>query len=151
MSVLLRSPPSAGSSLLVSVEPLAAEAAEPLMPTSYRVQSGDTLYSVARRFGVTVEQIKSWNSLKANTVQTGQSLTLVAGAVQSEPAAGLMRVSMPARTVAAKSSTYTIRNGDTLFGIAIKFGVELADLMRWNKLTARSVIQPGARIRVAAL
>jgi membrane-bound lytic murein transglycosylase D len=43
-----------------------------------------------------------------------------------------------------------VRAGDSLFAIANKFGVELHDLLRWNRLTGRSVIQPGLRIRIAA-
>ena len=43
-----------------------------------------------------------------------------------------------------------MRAGDSLFAIAIKFGVDLEDLMRWNKLTGRTVIQPGLKIRIAA-
>ena len=63
---------------------------------------------------------------------------------------GLHRVSHVPQPVRAKAQTYTVRAGDTLFAIAHKFGVALDELMRLNKLTTRSVIQPGNRIRVSA-
>ena len=50
----------------------------------------------------------------------------------------------------AAVKTYVVRAGDTLFGIALKFGVELTDLLRWNKLSGRSVLQPGLRLRIAS-
>jgi phosphate transport system substrate-binding protein len=43
---------------------------------SYRVAAGETLYSIARKHGVDVAQIRSWNHLKDNTVRTGQVLRI---------------------------------------------------------------------------
>ena len=63
-----------------------------------------------------------------------------------------MRTSTPAKQkiVATAARIYVVRAGDSLFAIAIKFGVDLDDLLRWNKLTGRTIIQPGLKIRVAA-
>ena len=44
--------------------------------TVYRVKSGDTLSSIARRYGTSVDKLKSWNGLRSNTVRTGQRLTI---------------------------------------------------------------------------
>ena len=43
-------------------------------PQTYKVRRGDTLVTVADRFGVTVEQLRSWNHLRSNAVATGRSL-----------------------------------------------------------------------------
>jgi phosphate transport system substrate-binding protein len=45
---------------------------------TYRVGAGETLYSIARKHGVDVAQIRSWNHLKDNTVRTGQVLRIEA-------------------------------------------------------------------------
>ncbi len=42
----------------------------------YRVQPGDTLFSIARRYNVTVAQIKKWNSLNSDKIRSGQTLTI---------------------------------------------------------------------------
>ena len=122
-----------------------------LPPTAYRVQRGDTLFSISKRYGVAIDQIKIFNAMKTNSVQVGQNLLLI-GVSTAEAAQAnspqLARVSTPVRKVPAKPSTYTVRSGDTLHAIAIKFAVELNDLLRWNKLSAKSVLQPGNRIRV---
>ena len=46
----------------------------------------------------------------------------------------------------ARSTTYVVRSGDSLYTIANKFRVRLTDLLGWNNLTKRSVIKPGQRL-----
>ena len=127
----------------------------------YLVKAGDTLFSIARRFGVSMDQIKLQNKLAGNGLSVGQALTFDAGTAPEADGpnpttnAALLRVSAPARqradvATARVYSVYTVRAGDSLFAIAIKFGVDLDDLLRWNKLTGRTIIQPGLKIRVAA-
>lgn len=144
-------PASATPILASQVAPVPAGMAEP-MPASYRVENGDTLFSIARRFGVSIDQIKSRNGLSGNSVQVGQIVRFDANAstviAAREPA--LVRVSAPVKSRPVLPRTYTVRSGDSLFAIAIKFGVELDDLLRWNKLTGRTIIQPGLKIRIAA-
>jgi phosphate transport system substrate-binding protein len=55
-----------------------ASAPAPAAARTYRVGSGETLYSIARKHGVDVAQIRSWNHLKDNTVRTGQVLRIEA-------------------------------------------------------------------------
>ncbi|MBL8514104.1 MAG: LysM peptidoglycan-binding domain-containing protein [Betaproteobacteria bacterium] len=121
------------------------------------VSRGDTLYSVARLYGTTVEDIQARNQLAHANLRAGQKLT-VAGTLPP-PLPGLIPVSAPepepatarnARGSRASTQIHTIKSGDTLFGIANRYGVQLADLMRWNKLTPRSVIRPGTRIKLQA-
>ena len=123
----------------------------PAPPGAHRVQRGETLFSISKRYGVAIDQIKIFNAMKTNSVRIGQNL-LLSGISTAEAASanapGLMRVGIPARAVPNKTSTYTVRSGDTLYAIAIKFAVELDDLLRWNKLSAKSVLQPGNKIRV---
>jgi len=127
--------------------PVSNASAEPI-PDSYRVQAGDTLFSIARRFGMTVDELKIYNRLSGNGLQAGQTLRFDGrqAEVAATPGPALVRVRAPA----ASPRIYTVRAGDSLFAIAIKFGVDLDDLMRWNKLTGRTVIQPGLKIRVAS-
>ena len=139
----------------VAAMPLAAAAASAIpeaVPAQYRVQGGDTLFSIAKRFGLTVDQIRAYNRVQGNTLQVGQNLALADTATTQANAAAkpvLIRASAP-RTAPANPRHYVVRAGDSLFAIAVKFGVELDDLLRWNKLSTRTVIQPGLKIRVAS-
>ncbi|MBL8521008.1 MAG: LysM peptidoglycan-binding domain-containing protein [Betaproteobacteria bacterium] len=120
------------------------------MPLSVHVAGrGDTLYSVARLYGTTVADIQARNQLAHANLRAGQKL-LVAGTLPP-PLPGLLPVSAPEASPAARGpGTHLIKAGDTLFAIANRYGVQLADLLRWNKLTPRSVIRPGTRLRIEA-
>ena len=125
--------------------------APPNAHRSHRVQRGETLFSISKRYGVAVDQIKIFNAMKNNSVQVGQTLSLNGASVAETAlvsAPELIRVKAPVKPAQAKPSTYTVRSGDTLYAIATKFAVELDDLLRWNKLSAKSVLQPGNKIRV---
>ncbi len=128
-----------------------AAAETPSLPDSHRVQRGETLFSISKRYSVGVDQLKMINAMKTNNVQVGQNILLSGFSKAEAPlnaSPELIRVSTPARAAPAKPSTYTVKSGDTLYAIAIKFAVELDDLLRWNKLSAKSVLQPGNKIRV---
>ena len=120
-------------------------------PNAHRVQRGETLFSISKRYGVAVEEIKVFNAMKTSHVQVGQYL-LLNGFTDAEAtpslAPELIRASAPTRTILRKSPSYTVRSGDTLHAIANKFAVQIDDLLRWNKLHAKSVLQPGNKIRV---
>lgn len=93
---------------------------------SYTVRSGDSLWSLARRYSTTVDRIKQDNGLRSETLQPGQTLTLRGGS--------------------ASGAVYVVRRGDTLGRIAQRRGVSLGTLLAVNGLSRRSVIYPGQQI-----
>ena len=86
----------------------------------YRIRRGDTLEVIARRFGVTVQQLKQWNGLRSSRIRAGKYLTVRPGA--------------PAAASVDNATRYKIRPGDTLAVIARRFGVTIAELKAWNGL-----------------
>jgi len=96
--------------------------------TSYRVRRGDTLSGIASRFGVSVDDLKGWNGLRSDHVKVGQRLVLTP---KSD--------SRLDRT-ASKRLTYRVRRGDTLSGIASRYGVSIGDLKAWNKLRSNKIV-----------
>jgi membrane-bound lytic murein transglycosylase D len=102
------------------------------------VRRGETLWSIARRHGVSMDRLADTNGLERNN-------TLSVGQVLAVP--GTTRLaSADASSVDSRSTTYVVRAGDTLSRIATKFRVRLSDLLGWNDLHARSVIKPGQRL-----
>ncbi len=85
----------------------------------YIVQSGDTLYGIANKFNLTVDELKKLNNLVSNTLSIGQKLI----------------VSMPE----GKTTTYVVNKGDTLYGIANKFGVSVDSIKSLNNLTSNTL------------
>ena len=133
--------------------PAASTAAAPQPPATYRVRQGDTLFGIAMKYDLSVDEIKDANHLTGSTLSIGKVLRLSANADAAAPAPAQPKAE-PAPTLikaaAAATSHYIIQAGDTLFSISQKFGVALADLLRWNKLSPKSVIQPGRKVRVSA-
>jgi membrane-bound lytic murein transglycosylase D len=114
---------------------------------AYTVRPGDTLYSIARRGGTTVDAIRRANGLTDNTIAVGQRLALAAPAA---PAARSTQVVQVAQSAPASQATvYRVRSGDTLYSIARRHGVTHAEIMRANGL-ADAAIQPGQRLVIVA-
>jgi LysM repeat protein len=122
--------------------------------TTHVVRSGDTVADIALRYGTTNGVIVQKNHLRSggSLLQVGQRLTVPRTAKMAAQAAARAKA---ARVAAAKKraaeirrTTYTVRSGDTLSGIAGKRHVSLASLLKRNKLKATSTIYVGQKLRI---
>ncbi len=105
---------------------------------SYKVVAGDTLGSIATKFGVTVARIQAANSLgTSTTIRVGQTLKIPT-AVSSSPVA----------TTSPTIKTYTVKSGDTLWGIASKLGVSVTKLAELNGITNANLLRVGQVLKV---
>jgi membrane-bound lytic murein transglycosylase D len=110
---------------------------------TYTVQRGETLWAVARKHSVDVEQLAKWNNFSERTaVRAGQTL------VVWNKDAGKKLPLMNAGFRPSQSIKYTVREGDTLFSISRRFKVTVADLRKWNGSNIEKHIQPGKNITV---
>ncbi len=99
-------------------------------PVIHVVQKGETLYEIAQRYGVSVQQIIELNNLRqGNRIYTNQRLIIKPG---SSP---------------ADSTIYVVKRGDTLMGIARKFGTSIAAIQRINQIHG-PVIYVGQRLKI---
>jgi peptidoglycan/xylan/chitin deacetylase (PgdA/CDA1 family) len=103
----------------------------PTSPVLYTVRSGDNLYRIALRYGVTVSSIVAANHLaNANVIRVGQVLTIPIGAPPTSPP--------PTSPV-----LYTVRSGDNLYRIALRYGVTVSAIVAANHLSNANVIRVG--------
>lgn len=99
----------------------------------HEVRPGESLWVIARRYGVDTNDLQRWNQLgSGNLIRPGQRLTIV-----MEP--GLGGTPAPSES----PTRYTVRNGDSLWAIARRHRIPLNDLMEQNDLNQRSVLRPG--------
>ena len=112
-------------------------------PKVHVVKSGDTLWGVARKYGVTVPALASANGLS-------NKAGLVPGARLEIPGTGGGTVTRTASNSAKESSrvTYKVKRGDTLSEIADRFDVSVRELMTWNRLRQSSSLRAGQRLVV---
>lgn len=118
----------AAAALIVAIAACAASAA-----TTYTVRTGDSLFLIARRFGVTVDALRAANGLSHDWIYPGARLTI--------PTSG--------GTPGPSGSTYTVRSGDSLFLIANRYGVTVSALRSANGLSS-DWIYTGEVLRIPA-
>ena len=105
----------------------------------YRVQSGDYLGKIARKFGVRVSQLKQWNGLRGNNIKVGQRLTIYPRTPNTS--SGKVVASTPRkRTNTVGKSTYRVKEGDSLWSISQNFpGVSVQNIKEWNDISGSTL------------
>jgi len=97
---------------------------------TYTVKSGDTLYSIARMFNTTVDEIRRLNNLTSNVLNIGQILKI------------------PVTNISDSNYlSYIVTRGDTLYSIANRYGISVDDLKRINNLTS-NILSVGQILKV---
>ena len=108
------------------------------------VRPGESLWQIAQRAGVGVSVLAHANHLTERTVlHPGQVLNIPAHTVVAAINHRQERAATRGRT-----TTYVVRQGDTLWQIAQQFHVQPHSLMQWNRLASASDIQPGSRLTI---
>lgn len=98
--------------------------------STYYVQAGDTLSSIATKFGTTVSNLVSINHISnPNVIYVGQKIYV-------------------GEATHGQSNAYTVQSGDTLSGIAAKFGTTWQDLAQKNRLANPNVIYVGQTLTI---
>lgn len=101
----------------------------PLGSNYYTVKSGDSLWSISRKFGVSVNELKKVNNLSSNLLSIGQNLII------------------PGKKNNTSSNEYVVKKGDTLYGIANKYNVSVNNLKSYNNLSTDS-LSIGQKIKI---
>ncbi len=106
----------------------------------YRVNSGDSLSEIAYQHATNVAVIKKLNNLSSDTIRIGQILIVPLTKNNMHPWK-LAKVK-PNRLI------YTVKSGDNLWGISRKYKVRIRDIVRWNKLSDNSLLQPKQKLAI---
>ena len=124
--------------------------AQPLVSwQAHRMQRGETLAQVASRYGMSIETLRSVNGIgPRQTVPTGYALLVPMQRPTEEAEASLDNAVFTTVPV-NRTFYYTVHRGDTLTGIAGRYGVTRQDLRRWNHL-ASDEVRTGQKLRVTS-
>ena len=112
----------------------------------YRIKSGDTLYALANHYGVSIQSILNYNTgLKPETLKIGKTILI--------PALKSVGTYSGKNIVQAGNfdGTHTIRQGDTLWSLALKYSVSVELLAQKNNLSVNSVLKLGNTLKVPIL
>jgi len=107
---------------------------------TYRVVPGDTLFSIAQRFGTSAGAIQEAARLKSSNIRPGQELVIPGLRLEAAP---IPRA--PGRVVVSSTlpKSYRVRSGDNPWAIARRFNIPLADLLAWNNFDTDTVLRIG--------
>ena len=128
------------------VDPLYAQAAMELQnlqsgliasqAITHRVRSGESLSVIARRYRVSVKDLQRWNNISdPRKLRAGTTITVFHNPEEQ-------------RSNSSGTVKYVVKRGDSLWSIARKYNVRVAELKSWNDLGSNSMIQPGQSIRI---
>jgi membrane-bound lytic murein transglycosylase D len=107
------------------------------------VRRGDTLYAIAHRLGTDVHTLARLNNMDVtDPLRAGQRLVTT----EHTSSAGSAGHGASTAATGGRQVTYTVRPGDTLYGIARLLQVTLHDLLGWNDMTAGTAIRPGQKL-----
>ncbi len=117
----------------------------------HEVKKGETLYSISRSYGVSVDSVKKLNNFSSNDIKIGQKIKI--------PEDSDNKKSVPENKASSsandkKSSgqevdgTYVVQKGETWFGISKKYGITVAELQKMNGADSSSSLKIGQKLKV---
>jgi membrane-bound lytic murein transglycosylase D len=122
---------------------------------SHRVRPGENLGTIARRYDVSVESLRTANRLKGNTIRAGQDLVITA--YPDRVAVRTTTTPRPTESVASaapaqpqQSRSHTVKRGDTLWGIAQLHGVSPGALAAQNDIGTNTTLTIGKTLEIPA-
>jgi membrane-bound lytic murein transglycosylase D len=113
------------------------------------VKSGESFWTISRRYGVTHRQLAAWNGMApGDTLSVGKKLVVWTN--EARVASAALEQPRMSPTEALGNTTrklrYTVRNGDSLYLIARKFRVGIDQIARWNGIDKNKILRPGQKL-----
>lgn len=101
--------------------------------TTHKVRRGESLFSIAEDYGVTIDNLKEWNNLSGSSIDAGQTLIVNASAAKAS------KKSSGSSEKKAATTKHKVRRGETLGAIASRYGVTVDNLKDWNNLSSSRI------------
>ncbi len=114
----------------------------------HRIRRGDTLSTIARRYGVTIGAIKTTNKMRGTYIREGRDLLIPVSQRRYAAAGRTNRRSTVNRSAGGGAMVYQVRSGDTLWAIAQRHDVYVRQLARWNAIHVNDVLRLGQKILI---
>jgi len=107
------------------------------------VRRGENLGLIAKKYGISVSQLKNWNHLGSNLIKPGQKLK-----VSNSPTSSSQKVAELPKD--GNYKYHTIKKGDTLWDLAKKYNASVSQIKQWNNITNSYRLKPGKKLIVGS-
>ncbi|MCY8998013.1 LysM peptidoglycan-binding domain-containing protein [Bacillus inaquosorum] len=129
----------AGQTLSINGKSTSSKSSSSSSSSTYKVKSGDSLWKISNKYGMTVSELKKLNGLKSDLLRIGQVLKLKGSTSSSS--------SSSSKVISSSTSTYKVKSGDSLSKIASKYGTTVSKLKSLNGLKS-DLIYAGQVLKV---
>ena len=125
-----------------------SEPAQPTAPSEYIVQPGDTMFTIASRYNISVEALAAANNItNVNSLSIGDTLTIPGeGTVVGGGQSGQTNEPAPS----GQEQIHTVQAGENLYRIGLQYGFTVAELATYNNLANPNSLAVGQQIRIPA-
>ncbi len=117
--------------------------------STYKVQKGDTLYSISKKYQITVAELRVANNLKEDDViKIGQKLIIPEANIGNAVTLSSSNKNNSSNVNIGSTKNYTVAKGDTVYSIAKKNGMTVSELINLNNLDSNAVIKVGQKLKI---
>ncbi len=106
----------------------------------HKIRRGESLSTIAYKYGIRISDLKRWNNLRGNTIRAGKTLQINVGKLEGAVAQSGSSSNSSGNSNGGKLVRYKIKSGDSLSEIAENHGVSTSSLRRWNNLRNNKII-----------
>ena len=116
--------------------------------SKYKVQKGDTLYSISKKFQITVQELRAANNLSENDVLKADTVLIIPNADIANAVSLTSDTKNQKVDKNIKTSVHVVQKGETLYRIAKNNNMTVSELLLLNNLDSNSVIKVGQKLKV---
>jgi LysM repeat protein/coenzyme F420-reducing hydrogenase delta subunit len=119
--------------------------------TTHMVEKGETLYSISRKYQITVSELRAANGLsESDVLKFGQKLSIPSPDIENAATLNSASLSSGSSYSSENLETYVAQKGDTYYGIARERGIKVAELFALNNLGSEASLKAGQKLKVPA-
>jgi membrane-bound lytic murein transglycosylase D len=129
-----------GEEELVTVKPPFKETTAAAKFQMHTVAAGETLFSISKKYSITVGQIQKWNNLNNSSISLGQKL-VVSSLISSSSTLPKPATETPKASASSAVTKYhTVAQGETLYSISRKYDANVGDIKKWNNMADNNIM-----------
>lgn len=117
--------------------------------STHLVKKGETLYGLAKKYQITISELKAANNLSDKDVlKAGQKLVIPSADIENAATLSSTNSSASTSNSSSKTETYIVQKGDTLYGIAKKYDIKVSEIYSLNGMSQKDVLKVGQKLKV---